>query len=316
MPTESENTVNARLLKLEIEARQDRQALRDHLVAAEQAARDSAAQRSGDFDRHRIERQADMEKAERERDQIKALIESNKRLIEDNTRAIHDANLAGKILVKLAAIVVGAPVTVYGIIKVVQELFPPRAPLHAVAFYLVLSAIIFSALPALSATYYVAPSGSNTAAGTISAPWATINYAATRVAPGDVVIAKDGTYRESVRTTISGTTAASITYRADNPGQAKLAPPANNSALDAWEQAGAYVTVSGFDVDGSAHLSGQRWARGITVSGQHSTVTLSTVHDIGRAAACGDAGYGIGVTGAYTTIHANTVRDIGPAGGC
>lgn len=155
MPTESENTVNARLLKLEIEARQDRQTLRDHLVAAEQATRDAAAQRSGDFDRHRIERQADMEKAERERDQIKALIESNKRLIEDNTRAIHDANIAGKILVKLAAIVVGAPVTVYGIIKVVQELFPPRAPLHAVAFYLVLSAIIFSALPALSATYSV-----------------------------------------------------------------------------------------------------------------------------------------------------------------
>lgn len=49
-----------------------------------------------------------------------------------------------------------------------------------------------------------------------------------------------------------------------------------------------------------------------------SAATLNTVHDIGRAAACGDAGYGIGATdsAAYATIHANSVIDIGPAGGC
>lgn len=149
-PEHAPGTVNARLLKLEIEARQDRQSLRDHILASEQATRDAIAQRSGDIERQRIERSADISKAERELDNIKKLINENRKIIEDNTRAIHDANLAGKILVKLAAIVIGIPVVAYSIIKVVQEIFPPRSPMHAVVFYLAVSAILFAAVPAWS----------------------------------------------------------------------------------------------------------------------------------------------------------------------
>ena len=36
----------------------------------------------------------------------------------------------------------------------------------------------------LLSTYYVATTGSNTAAGTITAPWATIQQAANKVKPG------------------------------------------------------------------------------------------------------------------------------------
>ena len=48
--------------------------------------------------------------------------------------------------------------------------------------------------PAAGQVYYVAPSGSDSAAGTQTAPWASIAHAQTVVQPGDTVYFRGGTY--------------------------------------------------------------------------------------------------------------------------
>lgn len=73
-------------------------------------------------------------------------------------------------------------------------------------------------LPALARaeTYYVATAGSDTAAGTDAAPWATLQHAADTVAAGDTVIVHPGAYRGfDLRT--GGTAAAPVTFSAE-PG--------------------------------------------------------------------------------------------------
>ena len=54
--------------------------------------------------------------------------------------------------------------------------------------------VVLAASPALAATYYVAPDGSDSAAGTLEAPWATVDYAQTVVTAGDTVYFRGGRY--------------------------------------------------------------------------------------------------------------------------
>ncbi|MGW8552588.1 right-handed parallel beta-helix repeat-containing protein, partial [Streptomyces tubercidicus] len=100
-----------------------------------------------------------------------------------------------------------------------------------------------SALPAAAATattYYVSPSGSDSAAGTSAAPLKTINAAAQKAQPGDTVQVGAGIYREEVVLPRGGTSdTARITYKA---------------------AAGASVTVTGSDVfDTWTKVSGDVW---------------------------------------------------------
>lgn len=194
-----------------------------------------------------------------------------------------------------------------------------RPSILAIAVIVTAWAVLF-ALPALSATYYVAPGGSNTATGTIDAPWANINHAATRVTLGDIVMIRCGTYAESVRTTQHGAAGRPVLYQAEQRGCARLVPPPNNNSDTAWAVESNYTTVDGVEIDGAAHQSGTRWAIGIRMAGIYSTVTGAVVHDIGRAASCSETGYGIGSDGLagaeYAEINGNTVYNIGPAGGC
>lgn len=78
----------------------------------------------------------------------------------------------------------------------------------------------------LAAEYYVSPVGNNADPGTLDAPFGTISYASSRVAPGDVVVIRAGVYRETITPTVSGTADSPITFRA-YPGEAVVL-----SALD------------------------------------------------------------------------------------
>ncbi|HUU83151.1 MAG TPA: right-handed parallel beta-helix repeat-containing protein [Phycisphaerae bacterium] len=62
--------------------------------------------------------------------------------------------------------------------------------------------------------YYVAPDGDDSNAGTIDAPWATIQHAAEVLEPGNIVYLRDGVYSEAVVTESSGTADADITFAA------------------------------------------------------------------------------------------------------
>lgn len=63
-------------------------------------------------------------------------------------------------------------------------------------------------------TYYVSTSGSDSAAGSSTAPFRTIQFAANTAQPGDTVIITGGTYRETVTPPTSGTAGNPITFAA------------------------------------------------------------------------------------------------------
>ncbi len=63
-------------------------------------------------------------------------------------------------------------------------------------------------------TYYVAPDGDDSSPGTLESPWATIQYAAEMMEPGNLVYIRGGVYHESVVTSGSGTSAGDVVFAA------------------------------------------------------------------------------------------------------
>jgi parallel beta-helix repeat protein len=98
------------------------------------------------------------------------------------------------------------------------------------------------------ATFYVATTGSDSAAGGSANPWRTLQYAADRVAAGDTVIVRSGTYSGFTLYT-DGTAANRIVFDAD-PGVTINARSSTTAASHgAINLEGAdYVTVDGFNV--------------------------------------------------------------------
>jgi hypothetical protein len=68
----------------------------------------------------------------------------------------------------------------------------------------------------LSTTFFVATNGSDTNAGTIGAPFLTIQHAASIAQPGDTVDIRGGTYHQTVTPASSGAPGAPITFQSYN----------------------------------------------------------------------------------------------------
>jgi hypothetical protein len=62
--------------------------------------------------------------------------------------------------------------------------------------------------------YFVAISGNDGSAGTMAAPFLTVNHCAQIASAGDTCTIRAGTYRESVRPALSGSASAPITFEA------------------------------------------------------------------------------------------------------
>jgi hypothetical protein len=134
--------------------------------------------------------------------------------------------------------------------------------------------------PALLATvavasgkaYYVAPSGSDSNPGTSAAPFKTIMKAASVATAGVTVHVADGTYRETITSSNSGTASAYITFQSDNKWGAKIISPATGHSA-AWHNTGDYVAIIGFDITGGG-------AVGINHSGSGDIANQNHVHHI------------------------------------
>ncbi|WP_345363611.1 choice-of-anchor Q domain-containing protein [Actinoallomurus liliacearum] len=124
--------------------------------------------------------------------------------------------------------------------------------------------------------YYVAPDGDDAKGdGTRAHPWATIQHAADRLTVGGTgatVHVADGTYAESVSTTKSGHAGGYLTFEAEHPGKAVIAP--KTSAFP-FESRGDYVRVTGFDISGA----GGAWS-GVLIWGRHNVIQRNHVHDV------------------------------------
>jgi hypothetical protein len=174
-------------------------------------------------------------------------------------------------------------------------------------------------VPSTSTNYYVAPTGSDTAAGTKAAPFKTLARAAKAATKaGTTVWVAPGTYAGGFKTTASGTAASRIYFVSTTKWGAKIVPPASSSNTTAWDNRGNYVSIIGFDVDGSKPGSGKAWLHGIYTGGSYGMIQENHVHHIANKAACTSAGgSAIGVDSYYKGVKddivANTVNDIGPA---
>src|SRR4051812_508653 len=125
---------------------------------------------------------------------------------------------------------------------------------------LTLNSTLFTAIAlsvpqlALAATYYVAPTGSDSAAGSSTAPWKTLQKSADTARAGDTVIVRTGSYNAGMNFygKSGGTASAPIQFLAD-PGATitHSATSGTNSSLAGinLEQAGAYYVFKGFTIN-------------------------------------------------------------------
>jgi len=152
---------------------------------------------------------------------------------------------------------------------------------------------VTASLPRNPTTIYVSPNGDDNNSGTISQPLATIAKALDLSLPGDTILVKDGFYNESIDvkldifTTLKvyATSDKRLTIKSENKHGAKI-KGVDLSLIN-------FVTVDGFDVNGSISMGGlnvmyRTWySRG-------ARVINNFVHD----------GWGIGAT-AYDGYVAN-----------
>ena len=136
---------------------------------------------------------------------------------------------------------------------------------------------------ASGAVYYVATSGSDSNAGTLAAPWRTIQHAATSVKAGDTINIRAGVYNEAVTPAVSGSAAAgSITFQS-YPGETATIDGTGLKVANG--QSGLfnisnrdYITVSGLEIRNFTSTSDSQVPVGIYVSGADSNIQLLSNH--------------------------------------
>lgn len=172
--------------------------------------------------------------------------------------------------------------------------------------------------PATPNNYYVATTGSDSNPGTQSAPFKTIRKASTVAGPNSTVHVAPGTYAGGFSTSSSGNSSGRIYYLSDVKWGAKIIAPDTAASVNAvWVNHGNYVTIDGFDVNGSATTATYR--NGIYSDGSEIIYQNNHVHNIGNRNDCTKLG-GSGLNadrfrmGVNAGVYNNVVHHIGPTG--
>lgn len=108
-----------------------------------------------------------------------------------------------------------------------------------ISTFTLLACIVLSVTSLSAKTYYVSTDGNDTNQGSKGKPWKTIQKAADTMMPGDMVIVKEGTYEETIKTTRDGEAGKRITFKAS--GLVKT---------HGFKINHPYTTVDGFEVNG------------------------------------------------------------------
>jgi hypothetical protein len=125
----------------------------------------------------------------------------------------------------------------------------------------------------LLSTYYVAPTGSDSAPGSSAAPFATLQHAADIVGAGDAVIVRRGKYAGFYLET-SGTAAKRITFRAEKGAIINRPNPTTPDGINL--EGASYVTIQGFKIVRMAR-AGIR-----SVLNHHVTILKNTADSNGK----------------------------------
>lgn len=160
-------------------------------------------------------------------------------------------------------------------------------------------------------TRYVSASGSDSNAGTATAPYLTIGKAASVVNPGDTVIVMDGVYQEALNLTRGGTANAYATFQSQNKWGAVL-DGNNNTLAEAVQFTASYIRFQGFEVRNYGANAGGGDAFSNYPGGQFIDIAQNHIHDIGRI--CSDTKnglVGIFLEAPNVIVEQNLINDIG-----
>ena len=130
-------------------------------------------------------------------------------------------------------------------------------------------AILYVTVAHIPVTYYVSISGDDSATGSASLPWKTIQRAADTVQPGDTVVVEAGSYDERVMIKRGGAVNRSVTFRS---ASAHGAVVSHGFRIEA-----DYVIVDGFDI---SHDKGGWLENGIWLAGDNLLITGNYIHDV------------------------------------
>ena len=132
------------------------------------------------------------------------------------------------------------------------------------------------------AAYYLAPGGSNAAAGTIDAPWQTLTHAAATVSAGDEIILRAGTY--AVGPTFND---PNLLIRSHTGERAVISAPINNASVEWALRFGASAsgsTLRGVELVGGYYYGiklESEWGWGPNAA-RNVTIEDSILHGSGR----------------------------------
>jgi parallel beta-helix repeat protein len=127
-------------------------------------------------------------------------------------------------------------------------------------FAVAVLSLAVSTTSAHAASLYVSLSGNDANAGTLAAPFRTINKASAMAKPGDVVNVRGGVYNERVNISAKGTAAARITFRS-YPGETAVYDGTGTAAgtvLFSLNQTD-YVDASGFEIRNAPFIGISGW---------------------------------------------------------
>ncbi|WP_229518380.1 DUF1565 domain-containing protein [Massilia sp. PAMC28688] len=166
---------------------------------------------------------------------------------------------------------------------------------------------------------YVSPKGADANPGTQERPFRSLARAARTVRPGTLVLVAPGSYSGGLRSAISGSAGARITFLSTQKWGARITAPRNSPSKTAWDNRGSHVDIVGFEIDGRAYQGGVPWTHGIYSGGSFVAIRHNRVHHIAQQSPCNrGGGAAIGVDsyfgGVSADVIANLVHDIGPAG--
>jgi hypothetical protein len=124
-----------------------------------------------------------------------------------------------------------------------------------------LTALTTSAASPASATYYVAPNGSDNNDGSLQNPWRTIGKANQTLRAGDTVYILEGTYSEAIKPSASGWEGQYITYARYQDHQVTVTGGAcDGSAFGFWGDNKSYIIIDGITFHVESR-TGEAWGK-------------------------------------------------------
>ncbi len=151
---------------------------------------------------------------------------------------------------------------------------------------------------------YVAVDGSDQNPGTKLHPWRTIQHAASRLRPGEIVNVRAGVYHESVDIAQSGSKAGGFILFRSYPGEHAVLDGTGVRIVDGQQRGlfaihnSSYLRIDGFELRNYRSSSVNADPAGISIDGAGEQIELTNnhVHGIGTSARGADCNSGSGHT--------------------